>query len=84
VLALLNPSDENHGPSRRVFEKVQAREAPLLTTSFVLVEVYALLGPRMGLAAVEAFRKDRRFVVVRGLGMDPSEVVLADGALQAR
>jgi len=58
VLALLNPSDESHEPSRRVFEKLQAREAPLLTTSFVLVEVYALLARRLGLAAVEAFRKD--------------------------
>lgn len=58
VLALLNPSDESHEPSRRVFEKLQALEAPLLTTSFVLVEVYALLGRRMGLAAIEAFRRD--------------------------
>jgi len=58
VLALLNPSDETHEPARRVFEKLQAREAPLLTTSFVLVEVYALLGRRMGLGAVQAFRRD--------------------------
>jgi len=58
VLALLNPSDESHEPARRVFEKLQTRDAALLTTSFVLVEVYALLGRRMGLAAVEAFRKD--------------------------
>jgi len=58
VLALLNPSDETHEPARRVFQKLQAREAPLLTTSFVLVEVYALLGRRMGLGAVQAFRRD--------------------------
>ena len=58
VLALLNPSDESHEPARRVFEKLQTRDAALLTTSFVLVEVYALLGRRMGLAAVEAFRSD--------------------------
>ena len=58
VLALLNPSDESHAAARRAFERLQAREAPLLTTSFVLVEVYALLGRRMGLAAIEAFRQD--------------------------
>lgn len=58
VLALLNPSDESHVPARSAFEKLQAREAPLLTTSFVLVEVYALIGRRMGLAAIEAFRRD--------------------------
>jgi predicted nucleic acid-binding protein len=58
VLALLSPADHSHEPARAAFEKLQAREAPLLTTSFVLVEIYALLGRRMGLEAVEAFRKD--------------------------
>lgn len=58
VLALLSPADGSHEPARRAFERLQAREAPLLTTSFVLVEIYALLGRRMGLEAVEAFRKD--------------------------
>jgi len=58
VLALLNPSDENHEPSRRVFEKLQARDAPLLTTSFVLVETYALVGRRLGLEAARRLRAD--------------------------
>jgi predicted nucleic acid-binding protein len=58
VLALLSPSDEHHAASRRVFDRLQARAAPLFTTSFVLVEVYALLGRRMGPAAIEAFRTD--------------------------
>jgi predicted nucleic acid-binding protein len=58
VLAFLSPTDESHEPARRAFERLQAREAPLVTTSFVLVEIYALLGRRMGLEAVETFRKD--------------------------
>ena len=58
VLALLNPKDEQHGRARRVFETLRAQEAGLVTTSFVLVETYALLARRMGLAAVRAFRND--------------------------
>jgi predicted nucleic acid-binding protein len=34
------------------------RRAPLVYTSFVLVETYALLGRRLGLEAVRAFRGD--------------------------
>ena len=58
VLALLSAADDSHEAARRAFERLQAREASLVTTSFVLVELYALLGRRMGLEAVEAFRKD--------------------------
>jgi predicted nucleic acid-binding protein len=58
VLALLNPREESHESARGVFEKLRAREAALLTSSFVLVETYALLARRMGLDAVAAFRKD--------------------------
>jgi uncharacterized protein len=58
ILALLNPKDEHHGRSRRVFETLRAQEASLVTTSFVLVESYALISRRMGLAAVRAFRND--------------------------
>jgi predicted nucleic acid-binding protein len=58
VLALLNPKDEQHGRARRVFEALRTQEAGLVTTSFVLVETYALLSRRMGLAAVRAFRSD--------------------------
>lgn len=56
ILALINPKDEHHGDARRAFDVLRAREAPLVTTSFVLVELYALLGRRMGLDAVRAFR----------------------------
>jgi predicted nucleic acid-binding protein len=58
ILALLNPQDDSHEGARRAFANLQTREAPLLTTSFVLVELYALLGRRMGLEAIAAFRLD--------------------------
>ena len=58
ILALMNPKDERHRRAKRAFEALRAERAPLLTTSFVLVETYALLGRRLGLEAVRAFRAD--------------------------
>lgn len=58
VMALLNPDDQAHDRARAAFDRLHAQDAPLVTTSFVLVEVYALLARRMGLEAVRRFRED--------------------------
>jgi predicted nucleic acid-binding protein len=58
LLALLNPADENHARATKAFASLRARRAPLVSTSFVLVETYALLGRRFGLDAVRSFRDD--------------------------
>ncbi len=58
VLALLNPNDLHHDRARHGFAELRSVEASLVTTSFVLVETYALLRRRMGLEAVRAFRTD--------------------------
>lgn len=58
LLALLNAKDENHGRAERAFASLRARQAPLVSTSFVLVETYALIGRRLGLDAVRSFRAD--------------------------
>lgn len=58
ILALLNPLDKSHAGAREVFEKLRAREARLVTSSFVLVETYALLARQLGLEAVAAFRRE--------------------------
>jgi predicted nucleic acid-binding protein len=58
ILALVNPNDEHHSRARKGFESLSSRKAGLLTSSYVLVETYALLARRMGLAAVQAFRSD--------------------------
>jgi predicted nucleic acid-binding protein len=58
LLALLNAKDENHGRAERAFANLRTRRAPLLSTSFVLVETYALLGRRLGLDALQSFRTD--------------------------
>lgn len=58
LYALLVASDRNHARARSAFETLRTREAALVTSSYVLVETYALLGRRVGLEAVVAFRTD--------------------------
>jgi uncharacterized protein len=54
----LNPKDDNHPGAKAAFARLRVRQAPLVSTSFVLVETYALLGRRFGLDAVKSFRED--------------------------
>ena len=58
LLALLNPKDEHHARAVRAFGSLRARQAALVSSSFVLVETYALIGRRLGLDAVRRFRAD--------------------------
>jgi uncharacterized protein len=58
LVALLNPEDDHHERAERAFAGLRARRPTLLTTSFVLVETYALVGRRLGLDAVQGFRAD--------------------------
>ena len=56
ILALINPDDVQHGWAKQAFGRLKGSGASLVTTSYVLVETYALLARRMGPAAVEQFR----------------------------
>jgi predicted nucleic acid-binding protein len=58
LFALLVSSDANHAKAKRAFRTLEARQAHLLTSSYVLVETYALIGRRVGLAGVRSFRED--------------------------
>lgn len=57
-LALLNAADENHDRADRAFATLRTRKAPVVSTSYVLVETYALIGRRLGADAVSSFRAD--------------------------
>ena len=57
LLALLVPTDSHHAGAVRAFERLRLAGAELITSSYVLSEVYALLGRRFGLTAVSNFRK---------------------------
>ena len=58
IFALLVPTDKAHRTAVKVFEHLRFREEILVTTSYVLVETYALLGNRVGREAVEVFREE--------------------------
>ncbi len=58
LLALLNAKDRDHAQAARAFAKLHAERAPLVSTSYTLVETYALIGRRLGLEAVRGFRSD--------------------------
>jgi uncharacterized protein len=58
VFALLVPTDQAHGRASRIFDRLRARDATLIMTSYNLVETYALLERRFGRSATVAFRSD--------------------------
>lgn len=56
VLALMVGTDRAHGEAVSAFGKLRDRKAELVTTSYVLVETYALIDRRLGRDAVISFR----------------------------
>ena len=58
ILALLVPTDLAHERASRVVDRLKARESFLLTTSYTMVETYALLDRRFGRDATISFRSD--------------------------
>lgn len=56
VLALLIPGDKAHKRALRAFRQLAEERAGLATTSYTLVEIYALLGRRFGMDEVSRFR----------------------------
>lgn len=58
ILALLVANDVKHSAAIRAFESLHRETASLFSTSYVLVETYALLGHRHGKRAVRRFRDE--------------------------
>jgi predicted nucleic acid-binding protein len=56
LFALVVSSDANHERAKRAFRALTRRQAALVSSSYVLLETYALLHRRVGLAAVAALR----------------------------
>ena len=56
LFALLVATDENLRRAALAFQGLERRQAALVTTSYVLVETYALLARRVGVDAVRKFR----------------------------
>jgi predicted nucleic acid-binding protein len=58
IIAVLLSDDRRHRQAREAFERLAERRDVLLTTSYVLLEAYALLGRRIGIEAVRLFREE--------------------------
>lgn len=56
LFALLVATDANHRRAALAFQGLERRGAALVTTSYVLVEMYALLARRVGIDGVRRFR----------------------------
>lgn len=53
--AVLDAGDANHGKARAVWERLLSEREDLHTTSYVIVEIAALLQGRLGLEALREF-----------------------------
>ena len=58
ILALPVADDPNHAAASRAFTRARKNDVEFVTTSYVLVETYALLGRRLGQLAAQRFRKE--------------------------
>jgi predicted nucleic acid-binding protein len=58
LYALLVASDNNHATAAEVFRRLILEQSQLIASSYVLVESSALLGRRVGLPGVAAFRTE--------------------------
>ncbi len=58
LLAVLDADDAGHARAARVWAQLLEDDEPLVTTNYVLVEVYALVQRRLGLEAVRLLATD--------------------------
>jgi predicted nucleic acid-binding protein len=58
LLAVLDASDGNHPRARSAWEDLLARDEPMVSTNYILVETFALAQHRLGLPAVRALQED--------------------------
>lgn len=75
IYAILVATDANHARAKRILRQLSVRQAALVTSSYVLVESYALLGRRVGLDGVASLRDDLEPLL---------DVVWIDAALHER
>ena len=58
LYAMLDADDRKHSRSLRAFDNLARQDAELVTTSYVLVEMHALVQRRLGLRAVRAMHEE--------------------------
>ncbi|MGH9367032.1 MAG: type II toxin-antitoxin system VapC family toxin [Thermoanaerobaculia bacterium] len=57
LYALLDRDDKNHAAAAKTWKSLSARDEDLVTTNYVLLEAFALVQNRLGLAAVRVLQQ---------------------------
>ncbi|CEP67773.1 VapC family [Moorella glycerini] len=57
-LAILDADDENHAAAKKIWENLLTSGVPMICSSYVLVETYALVQRRLGMEALRVFHED--------------------------
>ena len=58
IMAMLVANDGFHRQAKNTFKRLAQDGVALVTSSYILVETYTLLGRRLGLEAVQTFRSE--------------------------
>jgi predicted nucleic acid-binding protein len=58
LYALLDRDDQNHDAAARLWRDLVGRQASVVCTNYVLVEAFALIQHRLGIAAVRVLKED--------------------------
>lgn len=58
IYAVLDADDSNHAAACKEWQTLLSNGAVLVCTNYVLVETFALIQGRLGLAALKAFQED--------------------------
>lgn len=58
VMAVLDAGDKYHALATRAWNELVASEADLVSTNYIIVEAFALIQHRLGMAAIRAFQED--------------------------
>ena len=74
LLALLDADEARHEEARAIWQRLLGADVPIATTSYVLVETYALAQRRLGNSAVRVLADDLLAVVdIEWIGRDVHE-----------
>ncbi|MDO8736426.1 MAG: PIN domain-containing protein [Thermoleophilia bacterium] len=58
IYALFDAGDDNNGRAARIWERLISEQGNLVSTNYVMTEIFTLLHRRLGLVAVRMFQED--------------------------
>jgi len=77
VVAVIDTLEERHDAAARTWDRLIRTKEPLLTTSYVLVELFALVQRRFGIAVVQALNVAFSTVEIVWINAEIHQIALA-------